>query len=208
MKTFPHIVICPHCDSVYQKQCAAPGETARCSRCHAVLWGGNGCVSDHLLPLVLTSGIAFILACCLPVMSVGLPGVTRDITLPDVVFTPGSSDRISALSAGILFLLIIAPGLQISLTGWLLLFAHFRRPAPGFITAMKLLKWIHPWSMVDVAVLGFLVAGIKLSSQLDVSAGSGGYALVAASFLLLFVSHHDLHPLWALLPSERNENGT
>ena len=206
MKTFPHLIICPHCDSVYQKQCATPGETARCIRCHAVLWDENGCVSDHLLPLVLTSGITFILACCLPVMSVGLLGVTREITLLDVVFTPGSSDCISALAAGSLFLLIIAPGLQISLTGWMLLFSRFRHPAPGFIPIMKLLKWIHPWSMVDVVVLGFLVAGIKLSSQLDVSAGPGGYALVAASFLLLFVSHHDLQPLWSLLPAERNEN--
>ncbi|MBF8462989.1 paraquat-inducible protein A [Klebsiella michiganensis] len=206
MKIFPHLIICPHCDSVYQKQRAAPGYTARCSRCHAVLWQGDRSVSDHLLPLALASGISFILTCCLPVMSVGFLGVIREITLMDVVCVPGHGGSNFALAAGILFLFLIAPGLQIILTVWLLLFSRFRHPAPGFILTMKLLKWISPWSMVDVTVLGFLVAGIKLTSQLDVSAGPGGYALAAASFLMLIVSHHDLQPLWSLLPAERNEN--
>ena len=123
----------------------------------------------------------------------------------DVVCIPGHSGSNVVLEAGIMFLLLIAPGFQIILTVWLLLFSSFRHPAPGFILTMTVLKWINPWNMADVIVLGFLIAGIKVSSQLDVSAGPGGYAMVAFSILMLFVRHHDLQPLWSLLPTERNE---
>lgn len=40
---------------------------------------------------------------------------------------------------------------------------------------MKTLVWLRPWSMVEVGVLGFLVAAIKLSSLLDVAPGIGGW---------------------------------
>ncbi|GAB7216103.1 hypothetical protein OS42_27140 [Dickeya oryzae] len=65
---------------------------------------------------------------------------------------------------------------------------------------MKVLKSLHPWSMVEVGVLGFLVAGIKLSSLLDVSVGPGGWALAISCVLVVLVNSHDLRPLWDLLP--------
>jgi paraquat-inducible protein A len=32
MKTFPDLIVCEHCDRVYQRRPLAPGEVARCAR--------------------------------------------------------------------------------------------------------------------------------------------------------------------------------
>lgn len=206
MKTFPHLTICPHCDSVYQTLPCAPGETAICTRCYAVLWRGNGRVSPCLLPLTLTAAITLVVACIFPVMSVGFYGMTNDITLWNAAWALAYGESGSMMAVCTAYLLVAAPLLQIVLTGWLLLFARFARPAPAFVFSMKALKWLHPWSMVEVGVLGFLVAGIKLSSLLDVSVGPGGWALAVSCILIILVNNHDLRPLWDLLAVD--ERGT
>lgn len=207
MKTFPHLTICPHCDSVYQTVPCAPGDVALCQRCYAVLWRGRRRVPGHVLPLMLTAAITLFLACLFPVMSVGFHGMANDITLWTAAWALAADDGNPIMALCTVFLLVVAPFFQITLTVWLLGFAHFGRAAPAFVFIMKALKWLHPWSMVEVGVLGFLVAGIKLSSLLDVSVGPGGWALAVSCVLVVFINSHDLRPLWDLLSVEETDRG-
>lgn len=207
MKTFPHLIICPHCDSVYQRLPCASGEIALCQRCYAVLWRGHRRVPGHVLPLMLTAAIILFLACIFPVISVGFHGMANDVTLWNVAWVLAAGDGNPIMAVCTAFLLVIAPFLQITLTVWLLSFAYFARPAPAFIFIMRALKWLHPWSMVEVGVLGFLVAGIKLSSLLDVSIGPGGWALALSCVLVVLINSHDLRPLWDLLTVEEKGRG-
>ncbi|WP_449553319.1 paraquat-inducible protein A [Lelliottia amnigena] len=207
MKTFPHLTICPHCDSVYQTLPCAPGDIALCQRCYAVLWRGRRRVSGHVLPLMLTAAITLFLACLFPVMSVGFHGMANDITLWSAVWVLAVDDGSPIMAVFTVLLLVVAPFLQITLTTWLLSFARFGCVAPAFVFIMKALKWLHPWSMVEVGVLGFLVAGIKLSSLLDVSVGPGGWALAVSCVLVVLINNHDLRPLWDLLSVEEKGSG-
>ncbi|WP_038908610.1 paraquat-inducible protein A [Dickeya oryzae] len=200
MKIFPHLTICPHCDSVYLTLPCAPGDIALCQRCYAVLWRGHHRVLGHVLPLILTAAITLFLACIFPIMSVEFYGMANDITLWNAAWALAADDGNSIMAICTVSLLIVAPFLKITLTAWLLSFAHFGRAAPAFVFIMKVLKLLHPWSMVEVGVLGFLVAGIKLSSLLDVSVGPGGWALAISCVLVVLINNHDLRPLWDLLP--------
>ncbi|ROS15031.1 paraquat-inducible protein A [Raoultella sp. BIGb0399] len=206
MKTFPHLTICPHCDSVYQTLPCVSGEIALCQRCHAVLWRGHRRVPGHLLPLMITAAVALAIAALFPVLSVGFHGMVNDATLWNVAWALTAGDSSPAMAIGSVFLLLIAPFLQVMLMAWLLSFAHFARPAPAFISTMRVLKWLHPWSMVEVGMLGFLIAGIKLSSLLDVSIGPGGWALALSCVLVVFINSHDLHPLLDLLSYEEQNH--
>jgi paraquat-inducible protein A len=162
-------------------------------------------VPGHVLPLTLTAAITFVVACFFPVMSVGFHGMANDITLWNAGRALADGGPVMAVCT--VCLLVVAPFMQITLTGWLLFFARLSRPAPGFVFMMKALRWLHPWSRVEVGVLGFLVAGIKLSSLLDVSVGPGGWALAATCMLIILINSHDLHPLWALLSVRENDGG-
>ncbi|MGE0970896.1 paraquat-inducible protein A [Klebsiella sp. WOUb02] len=156
---------------------------------------------------MLTAAIILFLACIFPVISVGFHGMANDVTLWNVAWALATGDGNPIMAVCTAFLLVIAPFLQIILTVWLLSFAYFARPAPAFIFIMRALKWLHPWSMVEVGVLGFLVAGIKLSSLLDVSIGPGGWALALSCVLVVLINSHDLRPLWDLLTVEEKSCG-
>ncbi|WP_434642614.1 paraquat-inducible protein A [Klebsiella sp. I138] len=146
--------------------------------------------------------MALVIAALFPVISVGFHGMVNNATLWSVPWALTVDGGNPVMAIGTVFLLLVAPFLQTVLTAWLLSFAHFARPAPGFIFTMRALKWLHPWSMVEVGMLGFLIAGIKLSSLLDVAVGPGGWALALSCTLTVFINSHDLYPLWDLLSFE------
>ncbi|MCG8157244.1 paraquat-inducible protein A [Brenneria goodwinii] len=199
MKIYPHLTVCPQCDSVYRYRPYTAGKTALCARCQAILRQGDGNGLYRALPLTVAAAVTFSIACFYPVMSVGFHGVTSDVTLWQAAWALSPGDAFPLLALCTVFLLIAAPFLQIILLAWLLLFARYRRPAPGFIAIMKALLWLRPWSMVEVGVLGFLVAAVKLSSLLEVAPAPGGWALAASTVLIIIVTRRDLRPLWTLL---------
>ena len=91
---------------------------------------------------------------------------------------------------------MVVPFLQILLLGWVLGFAWRGRRAPGFVLAMKVLQRLRPWSMVEVCLLGALVAIVKLSGFMAVVPGIGIWALAALTFLMTLISSRDLHVFW------------
>lgn len=206
MKIYPHLIVCLQCDSVYRYRPYTPGKTAICERCQAVLWQGDGRGIYRILPLTVAATVAFSVACISPVMRVDFHGVTNDVTLWQTAWGLSSGEPFPLLAFCTVFLLVAAPALQLTLLAWLLLFARYLRPAPGFITLMKLLLWLRPWSMIEVGMLGFVVAAVKLSSLLDVSPGPGGWALGTAGILILIVTRYDLHPLWELLTVRQGDH--
>ncbi|KAA9001348.1 paraquat-inducible membrane protein A [Affinibrenneria salicis] len=203
MKIYSCLTVCPQCDGVYRRRPYTANRTALCKRCQAVLWRSDGAGIARILPLSLAAAITFFIACVCPVMSVSFHGIHNEVTLWQAAWPPSLGQRFPLLALCTAFLLIFAPALQITLTIWLLLFARYRRRAPGFAMWMKTLLWLRPWSMIEVGVLGFLVAAVKLSSLLDVAPGPGGWALAVSLVLIVIITHHDLRPLWAIEPPRR-----
>ncbi|WP_343870832.1 paraquat-inducible protein A [Tatumella terrea] len=204
MKIYPHLIVCPCCESVYRYRLSDRQASLQCRRCATVLYRKSAFAWQDLLPFCFAALVTFLMANLLPVMTVTAHGLTRSVTLlQGILAITGSFPVLTGLLTAVL--LIGVPLLQILLTGWVLLFAGFRRPAPGFVAAMKILARLHPWSMAEVIVSGFLVAAVKLSSFLDVSPGPGSWALVASVILLIIINGYDLQPLWSLLPARRRK---
>ena len=97
---------------------------------------------------------------------------------------------------------IAVPFLQIVLLGWVLGFAKAGWRAPGFAMAMRVLHGLRPWSMVEVCLLGALVAIVKLSGYLVVMPGIGIWAMAALAVLIPLIASRDTHWLWQRLPGE------
>jgi paraquat-inducible protein A len=95
------------------------------------------------------------------------------------------------------FCAVIAPGCYVAFMLTLLLGAR-RSPVPVWVAAM--LRWVHhfeTWSMLEVMMLGILVALIKIAELATVHAGIGMYAVGA--LILLFpaiVVTFDVRELW------------
>ena len=197
MKTFPELVACEHCDSVYRRPVLAPGEVARCERCAAILFRARRLDIDGWLALTIAAAIAFIIANVCPVVLVNLQGQHNAATLwqSTAALAQGAAAPIAVPAA---LAIIVVPFLQISLLAWLLLHARAGRRAPGFALAMRVIVGLRPWSMLEVGLLGILVAVIKLSSSLEVAPGAGVWAMAVLMVLVTVIANRDVPRLWAL----------
>ncbi|MCL2895104.1 paraquat-inducible protein A [Brenneria tiliae] len=202
MKTFPDLVICRHCDSVYHRRTLAAGAEARCRRCGLTLYRANPVPLDRWLALTMTAAIAFMIANLCPILQVSLYGLRNEVTLWQCVAALSHGATLP-LAVCAFLLLMLVPGLQILLLGWVLVFARRGRTAPGFIPAMKMLRRLRPWSMIEVGMLGLMVAAVKLAGFLQVASGAGCWALAALMFLIAIICRQDTHALWELASARR-----
>jgi len=200
MKIFPGLVVCEHCDSVYRRRPLGRGELARCERCAAVLYRASRLDIDRWLALTVAAAIVFVIANVCPVIRINLQGLHNESTLwqAAAALAHGAAAPIALPTA---LSVIIVPFLQISLLGWVLIHARCGRRAPGFAQAMRMLVALRPWSMIEVCLLGILVAVIKLSSMVQVAPGAGIWAMAVLMVLITLIASRDVHGLWELTPA-------
>lgn len=181
-------------------------DEAHCLRCHATLYRDGQINTTRMLALALTAAIVFTLANVFPVIGVSFHAV-QNVTSVWQVAVALANGSTMPLAVCMVFLLMVAPLLQITLFGWVMLFAHLGRSAPGFVGAIRLLKGLRPWSMVEVGLLGFLVAAIKLSGFLQVVPGPSCWAMAVLMLLIVIIGNQDPQPLWRLMPTRTHQVG-
>lgn len=205
MQIYPQLIVCMHCDTVCRRQALRRREIARCERCDAVLYRGSRLELDQWLALTITAAIAFIIANVFPLISISLQGIHNDATLWEamVALAYGSAAPIAVPAV---LSVIVIPFMQITGLGWVLAFARIGRRPPGFIGLMKMLTALRPWSMVEVCLLGILVAVVKLSSYLDVIPEVGLWGTAILTILIAIIANSNLHWLWELIDHPLKDN--
>ncbi|WP_152223671.1 paraquat-inducible protein A [Pseudomonas sp. SCB32] len=189
------LIICEYCDAVYQRAPLQRHQRALCVRCGGVLQRHVALTVEQRLALSLTGAVLLAFANFYPVMTIGMQGIRNSATLWDSVLIL-STGNITFIALVVALAVIIAPVLQVALLIWLLGFALRERRAPGFALCMRALEGVRPWSMLEVCLLGTLVAVIKLAGLLEVIPGIGLIALAALSMLLIYVAGRDIRDLW------------
>lgn len=191
------LIICEHCDCVFEKLTLARHQTAHCTRCGGVLQRFNGLSIEQRLALSLTAIVLWLFANFYPVMSISLQGLKSSATLWDSVLAL-SHGPITFIALVAAISIIIAPLFQLLLLCWVLAFALRQRRSPGFRLCMRWLESLRPWSMLEVCLLGALVAVFKLAGMLEVIPHIGLFALAVLSLLLIRIAGRDVRELWEL----------
>ena len=191
------LIICEHCDCVFEKLTLARHQTAHCSRCGGVLQRYNGLSIEQRLALSLTALVLWVFANFYPVMSISLKGLKSSATLWDSVLAL-SLGPITFIALVAAISIIIAPLFQLLLLCWVLAFGLRQRRAPGFCLCMRWLESLRPWSMLEVCLLGALVAVFKLAGMLEVIPHIGLFALAVLALLLIRIAGRDVRELWVL----------
>lgn len=193
------LIICEYCDAVYQRPTLARHQQAHCVRCGGLLARPHLFHVDHLLALCLTAIMLIGFLSFYPVLVIRTGGQSHAATLVDAVWalTKGPTDMLALVAA---FSIVIVPVTQVALLTWLLGFAHFRQRAPAFRGCMRWLATLGPWSMLEVFLLGALVAVFKISGRIDVLPTMGLLALGGLSLLIIGMAGRDVQRLWDELP--------
>lgn len=189
------LLICEHCDTVYQRVALARGQVAHCQRCGAVVQRARWLDSRSLLALVCTALIVFVLANVWPIVGLRLNTDLSTTTLWGMIIAMWRDGFyvVSVLAAATLFFF---PLIKMLVLGWILLFASRGRRAPGFDRLMSLLHYVAPWTMSEVFVLGALVAIVKASAYFQVIPDVGIYSYGVLMLLITVFSGVDLRQLW------------
>jgi paraquat-inducible protein A len=151
---------------------------------------------DAPLALTIAALIALIVANTQPLMELHVVGRFASTTIAGGAYVMWMQDqRLTAMLVA--FCAVIAPALYVLFMLMLLLAA--RRPVvPAW--APEMLRWVghlQVWSMLEVVMLGILVALTKIAELATVEPGVGMYAFGAAILLIpAIISKLDKHALW------------
>ena len=133
--------------------------------------------------LTLTSAIIFVIANATPLMGLSAIGRSASTTIIGGAWQMWlEGERITG--ALVAFCAVLAPAGYL-LFMLILLLAARRTPAPWWVGEM--LRWAHHlqiWSMLEVMLLGILVALIKIAELATVEAGIGMFAVGALILLI------------------------
>jgi paraquat-inducible protein A len=189
-------VACPDCDLLQRIPQIPPREKACCTRCGCVLAKHPAGPKELPLALAITAAVVFVIANTSPLMDLSVLGRSASTTVAGgalEMFREGQ--QITAIL--VMFCAVVAPGGYIAFMLTLLLGAR-RTPVPLWVGAM--LRWVHHfemWSMLEVMMLGILVALIKIAQLATVHAGIGMYAVGALIMIFpAIVVTFDSRELW------------
>jgi paraquat-inducible protein A len=188
-------IICEQCDTVHRAQPLKPRQSARCVRCGALLYRHSRLSLQAMLAVTLASLIVFVIANGYPIVTLESHGERSQTTLLGAVLAADDAG-IGAVAVAAAAMVFLFPLLQMLLFVYVLLPLVQRRVPRGFGFAMHLLRHIEPWSMVEVFVLGVLVAVVKLGGLATVIPQPGLWAFAALTVLLTVLNGFDARALW------------
>jgi paraquat-inducible protein A len=105
----------------------------------------------------------------------------------------------------LVFVTVIAmPALELMALTYVLLPLRLGRVPPYYVYVLRILQVAQPWSMLEIFMLGVLVAVVKLADSASIVVGNALWALAALMMIMSAISvTFDARVLWAKAIPER-----
>jgi len=190
------LIGCPHCDLLQRLPELAPGASARCPRCDKELWRRREDSINRTLALTLAAALLYIVANSVPMLGLTIVGRAASTTVI------GGAEHLwqngqQMVAVLVLLTAVLAPALQIGFMLAIVLGAHRERPPRWVGTLLRHHPTTRTWSMIEVMMLGVLVALIKIADYATVIPGIALFVLWVLVFLLAAMqSNFDSREVW------------
>lgn len=177
------LLACPDCDLLQRLPPLPLRHVARCARCRAPLCRHKPDSLERTLALALAAAILLLIANVVPMLGLSVAGREAFTTvLGGVVAMWREGSQVVAML--VLFAAVIAPALEIACL-LLVVLAVRRPPAPHWVaTLLHGYEFVREWSMIEIMLLGVLVALIKIAELATVIPGLALFVLGSLVFLL------------------------
>lgn len=190
------LVACPHCDLLQRLPNLAPGASARCARCGKELWRRRADSLNRTLALSIAAGLLYVVANTVPMLGLTAVGREAFTTVFGGAVQLWNDGRI-IVAALVLLTAVVAPALQIGLMLAIVIGAHRERPSQWVGVLLRHHPTTRTWSMIEVMLLGVLVALIKIADYAKVIPGLALFTLGALVFLLAAIqASFDPRDVW------------
>jgi paraquat-inducible protein A len=152
--------------------------TFSCPRCRCIVLrrvpGGLG----SSLAFYLAAAVLFIVGNCFPIVQIMAGGNSVQTTLIGAVRAL-HAEHMNLIAILVLLTTIVIPAVELFCTTSVLLLAETRHPFRTLAYFFRLRQALKPWNMVEILMLGAIVAIVKLGSLASVVVGIGLWALAA-----------------------------
>jgi len=190
------IIGCPHCDLLQRLPELAPGASARCPRCDKELWRHRADSLNRTLALTLGAALLYIVANSVPMLGLTIVGRAASTTVIGGAEHLWSNGQ-QMVAVLVLLTAVIAPALQIGFMLAIVLGAHRERPPRWVGTLLRHHPTTRTWSMIEVMMLGVLVALVKIADYATVIPGMALFVLWVLVFLLAGIqASFDSREVW------------
>ncbi|MBC7955909.1 MAG: paraquat-inducible protein A [Cytophagales bacterium] len=191
----PDLVVCNECDAVHERVALKRGTVARCRRCYALIGRGHVMRLQTFLAFALASLLLIVVGNSAPIVTLDLRGVLNQATLPEAIRATWDAGQplVALLTAATA---LVFPLCFTVLRLYLLLSLTRGVVPPGFVPAMRLLDFVTRWSMVEVFMMGTLVAVVRSASLTSATPGIGLFAYAALTLLLTSLTAGGTHSMW------------
>ncbi|WP_084506638.1 paraquat-inducible protein A [Geminicoccus roseus] len=175
--TATRLIACHDCGKLHRLPVGDNLHDYKCTRCRGGL-GTLSCDLDPPIALLIAAAVSFLVANTMPFMTLNIEGIAQDSTLLSASFALWQSEL---WPLGVLVFLVatVAPAIKIcGLLYVLLPLRHGRRwPLAGRI--YRIVGGVRPWAMMEVYLLGMIVAYVKLVELAHIELGIAVYAFLA-----------------------------
>lgn len=198
------LIACPECD-LLQKRVELPrGGEACCSCCGAVLYQRRSDSINRTCALIVASAVFFLVANVYPIMGIIISGNRNEVNLLGAVHALWDQDM-HIISSLVFVTTILLPALELGLMLCLLLPLCTGRIPSGLPWIMRILQWIKPWGMVEVLMLGLVVALVKLTSSAGIIIDTALWSFAALTLLMAAAaSTFDTADVWSHLDPQED----
>ncbi len=188
-------IACEHCDTLHRHEVIALDEEARCTRCGVKLYRNQTERLSVLLPLVVTGLIVYLVANVFPIAEMDGGGNRNATTLWSAVV---ALYNYGMPFAAVLVALttILFPLMYLSVLAPLLIARVRGRRHPSAPLALRAAALIRPWAMIEIFMLGTVVALIKVAHMVTLEADIGLWAFAALTVFMTIALSIDLRPFW------------
>jgi paraquat-inducible protein A len=181
-----HLVACHDCDLINQLPDGVAA-TLVCARCGAVLHRHKPNSIDRSLALTLAALVLFIIALSFPFLAMKSGGFVQETKLLTGIHELWKQG-LYGLATLVLLTCVLVPLGQIGGLLYLLAPLKWNLPAPHAMRVFRLMRHAAPWGMLEIFMLGILVALVKLGKMATIVPGTsafafGGLVLVMAAIL-------------------------
>lgn len=190
------ITACHQCDLIQYEVNLIAGQKALCVRCNALLYKNTALHYNQEIAFTISALVMLVIANLFPIATIIVQGQAVDARLFDIIQTLVMQQQ-NLMALLIFITLLLAPVLEVLAMTYLLMQLKWGWPKQHIANAYRLYLIAQKWVLVDVFMLGILVALVKLTPIVIVKVNIAVWALVGLIISLTALAQaFDARKIW------------
>lgn len=160
-----------------------------------MLYRSSSIQLERISALTLAALFTFLIAQGFPIVELDLNGVTSQTTLIGALVALWN-EQMELVALAVFCSTILFPLIELTALLYVLMPIRAGVVPPGFNLVLRAIRFVRPWGMIEVLMLGILVTIVKMTSLARVIPNAALFAFGALTLMLTVVVLFDPRTLW------------